>query len=906
AAGGFGGGELKLEMLDESDLEESLAVTNMVQKIRNNCHEQLFAIEKRVASMLGVDELKADDNPIGPDAICKAFKDACSVVQTNVEVKLIILKLFDRHVASEVEAIYSELNQHLIAKGVLPEIKTEVVKRSGAGAAARKRAEEEAERAAASQSSGSQAAPAGGGQASADLMNVLQQIIGAGDGQAAAGPAQLTPRHMEVLGNLTALQHGRAPQSEGALPAIDPELLRAGNTNVLRELKSSEMTAGMGRVDVIMFDVVAMMFDYILDDRNVPSAMKALIGRLQIPVLKISLIDKGFFSRKNHPARKLLNRLAQAATGWDEAHDEGGAYYKRIEYFVKRILDEFEDSLDVFGTVLEELEKFLETQAQTAQQTTQSSTQAITERTRLAQARERSQTVITESLRGKPVPDVVQKFFQTRWKELLVYRHYEEGEEGTGWREAVQTMQHLIWSLVPKSTAEDRKKLLGLLPGLLNRVKAGMEHISLPVEERKHFLATLANHHLSAVRSAGAQSAPPAPVAPPELPELPPIERLLKQAVARANTVIHRAAESKPECAGMGTTLVAARFHNNKVTVAHVGDSRLYRLREGGLKQLTLDHSLMQELIAKGFYTPEEARKNVKSNIITRAVGVEESVAPDVQEIAAAPGDVFLLCSDGLHDMVEDDEIRATLVEHEKDLVRAAECLIDLANEHGGKDNISVVLARVVEPFPAEANPGTLSELEGKLVIAGKSDVGKRRSHNEDGIAIDPQSGIAMVADGMGGCNAGEVASAMAVEIIMRALRDEIEGRGADTEDELAWLEAAGDDAASLPELTDFSAEQETVDERYLAAVRELGEGDWIEFSHADGTTTRGRLAWMSEDTGRYLFTDIEGAKVADATLHGLALEMQRGNITVIEDEPLLDRVMTNVTDRLKSGETVH
>jgi len=349
----------------------------------------------------------------------------------------------------------------------------------------------------------------------------------------------------------------------------------------------------------------------------------------------------------------------------------------------------------------------------------------------------------------------------------------------------------------------------------------------------------------------------------------------------------------------MGTTLVAARFHDNRVTVAHVGDSRLYRMKKGQLEQLTLDHSLMQDLINRGFYTPEEAKKNVKSNVITRAVGVEESVAPEVQEIETEPGDLFLLCSDGLTDMVEDPDIQQRLQENANDLNAASEKLVELANNNGGRDNISVVLARVVEPFPEEDRIGAPGELKRKIEITGKTDVGRRRSHNEDGIAIDNDAGIVMVADGMGGCNAGEVASAMAVQIIMRALREELESQ-ADGDDELDFLAAAED-----VDLDEQTTEQnaETVTEEFLDFVEQLEVGNWLEFTNADGSKTRGRLAWTTADSGRYLFTDLAGAKVVDATHHGLAMEAQRGKVKVIEGEPLVDRVMENVTERLESGE---
>ena len=512
------------------------------------------------------------------------------------------------------------------------------------------------------------------------------------------------------------------------------------------------------------------------------------------------------------------------------------------------------------------------------------------------------------SFHGKPIPDVIQKFFHNRWKELLVFCYFDEGEDGENWGRYVETMDQVIWSLTPMSSPEDRKKLLKLLPELLNRVKEGMKQIALPAQERKQFLAALANHHLAAVRAGrggpeGQASTPEAGAATAEEASTE-IEVLLKQAVERANAVIHRAAESKPECAGMGTTLVAARFHDNRVTVAHVGDSRLYRLKDGVLQQLTLDHSLMQDLVTRGFYTPEEAKKNVRKNVITRAVGVEESVAPEVQEIDAEPGDLFLLCSDGLTDMVEDDEIEIRLQKHADDLSMASESLVALANKNGGRDNISVVLARIVEPFPASDKIEIASELEHKIEFTGKTDVGRRRSHNEDGIAIDNDAGIALVADGMGGCNAGEVASAMAVQIIMKALREELESAAADHTaegaDELDWLSGVEE-----VELDDATAEQnaETVSEEFLNFVDALEVGNWLEFSNSDASKTRARLAWTNADSGRFLFTDLAGAKVVDATHHSLALEIQRGNVKVIEGEPLVDRVMVDVTKRLESGE---
>lgn len=177
---------------------------------------------------------------------------------------------------------------------------------------------------------------------------------------------------------------------------------------------------------------------------------------------------------------------------------------------------------------------------------------------------------------------------------------------------------------------------------------------------------------------------------------------VIKGAIEKANETIFKTAQSQPQCQGMGTTVVAVAFYDNRLTVAHVGDSRLYRSRDGRLDQVTTDHSLLQELIDKGFYTPEEAKRSLNKNLVTRAMGIESGVSPDLQEDVVKAGDVYLLCSDGLSDLVDDDEMQSILDSHIDSLDSAAQRLVERANEKGGKDNISVILARTLKPFSAK------------------------------------------------------------------------------------------------------------------------------------------------------------------------------------------------------------
>jgi PPM family protein phosphatase len=186
---------------------------------------------------------------------------------------------------------------------------------------------------------------------------------------------------------------------------------------------------------------------------------------------------------------------------------------------------------------------------------------------------------------------------------------------------------------------------------------------------------------------------------------------VLRDAITRANKIIYQTARSQAECEGMGTTVVAALFYDNRISIAHVGDSRLYRQRGSQIAQVTMDHSLLQELVDRGFYSPEEAQRAANKNYVTRALGVEPQVEVEVQEHPVDKGDIFILCSDGLSDMVEDEDIRLTISTFGANLDTVAKQLIQLANENGGRDNVSVVLAQAVEAFPASR--GVMDKLLG-------------------------------------------------------------------------------------------------------------------------------------------------------------------------------------------------
>jgi protein phosphatase len=179
---------------------------------------------------------------------------------------------------------------------------------------------------------------------------------------------------------------------------------------------------------------------------------------------------------------------------------------------------------------------------------------------------------------------------------------------------------------------------------------------------------------------------------------------LLRANIQKANTSIFHASQSQPQYAGMGTTIVAGLFYDNRVAVGHVGDSRMYRLRDEKLAAVTRDHSLLQEQIDSGMISVEDARFSKNKNLVTRAVGVDAQVIPEIHVHEVRVGDIYLLCSDGLNDMVTDQDIEAVLYSMQGNLPLAAEQLIQMANDNGGRDNVSVMLVKVLGDFSEPRN----------------------------------------------------------------------------------------------------------------------------------------------------------------------------------------------------------
>ncbi|HET6757339.1 MAG TPA: DUF1631 domain-containing protein [Burkholderiales bacterium] len=458
-----------ISLVENDELAESVAAGDIGRRLKNRCPEQLFALTRRVGELMEDPELPEAANPFNPTVICEAFKAACQELNADVRIKLVLLEHFENFIGHDIEDLYNQLNQHLILRNVLPKIRISVPKNPARSVPPGSLLPKEL--------------------AEHDLFAALTQLMASGSPR---GFAPLAEPRTQVLSALTEMQRGNFAN-------LKP--LSVGDaTNVIRELREAGFGAGLPQMDAMTLDIVALLFDYILDDKDIPTAMKALIGRLQIPVLKVAMLDKKFFAKKSHPARRLLDQLAYAAIGWSQ-EDENDRLYTKVEALVQSILSDFEEDTAIFARVLSELEEFLHEEERLAKDRAQDSIKEIEVRERAEIAQVMAGAEITRRLAANGVPNAVKVFLEGQWTILLARAHQTEGEDSSAWKEGLAAMDDLIWSVGAKQTADDRKRLVELLPHLLQRLKQGMERAAISPDAREHFFAELVNLHAGAVRA---------------------------------------------------------------------------------------------------------------------------------------------------------------------------------------------------------------------------------------------------------------------------------------------------------------------------------------------------------------------------------------------------------------------
>jgi hypothetical protein len=483
----------ELSLVRDDDLDETLRFNQLAAKLRRICEEEINALDQRVGVLLGDAELESDACPLSPQAICDAYKKTCRKLVDSAPVRGVFLKLFDDHVLDEVRSIYKALNDLLVRNAILPKIRFGVAKKSEGRTPREKDGKAKADEAPVSEQ---------------DMFATLQKLFagagggaggvvgggggggggsGGGAGNVGVGGAPMLAG-AELLGSLTRLQlEGLARLGAGA--AVP------GTTNVLHELKGSAVGAGMGQMDAMTLDVVAMLFDQLFDDPEIPLGAKGLIGRMQIPILKVAIADKELFSKKHHPARRLLDTMGEIAIRLPADFNVENKLFGHLETIIQGLVGGYEEDVGIFETVREQLIALLAREDARIEQEAQAAAERLMQQEALAVAKGVAQEEIRARVANRLEPGPVLEFLVEQWLKLMLIIHVRRGAQSEAWQHALEAMDQLIWSVQPKDSAEERRQLAAVVPPLLKRLGAGLEVAGVEHEVREFFFAELMKIH---------------------------------------------------------------------------------------------------------------------------------------------------------------------------------------------------------------------------------------------------------------------------------------------------------------------------------------------------------------------------------------------------------------------------
>lgn len=478
-----------LSLVQNDALEESVALDSMVAKVVSRDGAALSHLTTRFNAMVSK---KLDDksNPIGPASLCEFFLDACSSLGVEIRVKLIILKLFEKYVLSDLDQLYAEANQALIAAGVLPELKSAPARRNPSRASA--------PAGAVRQDASSELSAEFADEGVQEVFGALQELLSQARGSAIPRrnrPADAMPISSNDLMRLLSHMQQRAP----AQVSDDFDLREQLEGLLTRASAKAGKARVVGEVDEDVINLVSMLFEFILDDRTLPDSLKALIGRLQIPMLKVAVIDKTFFSRGSHPARRLLNEIASAALGWGEQDDaQRDSLYQKIEQVVQRLLNDFVDDPMIFSELLAEFLAFTGDERRRSELLEQRTRDAEEGSAKAAMARREVEQALNDRLLGKTLPEVVVRLLQEAWSKVLMLTCLKHGVESAEWQAALATMDDLVWSVELHEEPEARMRLLEMVPGLLKALREGMASAAFDPFSTGEFFSQLEALHVQA------------------------------------------------------------------------------------------------------------------------------------------------------------------------------------------------------------------------------------------------------------------------------------------------------------------------------------------------------------------------------------------------------------------------
>ena len=476
--------EIGLKLIEADELEEQIAMNNLQSKAERQFSPILTALQYRYSYLLANSDFSQEQLPLSPKIFCSTFQSACSVFDISLRVRLILYKLLDKHMMEHLQGVYDCVDKFLVEKDVLPGYVPELKATRGAqcGQDVVGGADLSSDEASFSQL--------------CELLNLRRKK--GGETESRGDVCDVIPYLSEdIFSVLSQLQ----PEDGLALSLGD----------ALKEALQKQPDEFAGRVigveDRNTIDLVEIIFDFIFDDQELSDRMKSIVARLQIPMLKVAILDKAFFSDKHYPARLLLNEFTQSGfVGSDDRVED------KVESLVNRIVNEFNEDVAIFSAVLKDFRDFLHSEQQVFLSQQQSQVREAEMQERRACAIKCVSEEISRLMPELELPELLQTFIDDVWQKLLVNTYLEEGAESQAWRIHLQITEDLLWSLTPKVSPQERSYLSNMIPHLIQVLGDSLEDTTWDQLKVDALLDELSDCHIIALR--GESSNAPEFVAP--------------------------------------------------------------------------------------------------------------------------------------------------------------------------------------------------------------------------------------------------------------------------------------------------------------------------------------------------------------------------------------------------------
>ncbi|WP_439136053.1 DUF1631 domain-containing protein [Pseudomaricurvus sp.] len=556
-----------LSLVDNEDLEETIAITSITHRAENHYAEALWALNQRLAVLNNGQKVDDRGNPAGPVQYCESLRKSLQRTALNTKSKIITYKLFDREVMVHLSEPLQEINQYLSGKGILSNLRPRpVTPGGGTENAPPTQGENDFQQNWDSHTSqqdsvelpGTQ--PAGGFMPSpdanlppdqyqgnlVDAIRTLQSHIGgfaqpagasAPEGAAPASPQNFVPQPPSGVSQGGAAAPGGRPgmvysnqQLVGALQQLQSQALTVtgqqlvnAQPGTLQPLPVSDVSQQLVQQlieeegdeesvdpgDMHTIDLVGMLFEYMLSDDNLPDSVKALLSYLHTPFLKIAFIDKSFFEQTEHPARLLLNNMAEAGVKW-VSNDGTSQYdiYDKIKAIVSRVLEEFKNDVRLFAELLLEFSGYTKKISRRQELMERRAMEKVQGEEKLREVKIRVNEEVRSRTDGRELPSAVLLMLLQPWSDYLAFILLRYGETSESWMRATQVIDDVLWSIEPKENGEDKARQMEMHAGLLNSLEVGFETIGYDQAKGKKLLEALYSLQKMALQSKQVEPAP--------------------------------------------------------------------------------------------------------------------------------------------------------------------------------------------------------------------------------------------------------------------------------------------------------------------------------------------------------------------------------------------------------------